>query len=121
MPDDQTALNFDARNRVLEKHQSKELVRWLEYRLWYWGSWMEKDGNGDFDPVSANDARQILAEEGIEVQEKRIFGGLFPPSRWQQVGWTNVKGPGHARRIGTFRPKPGVVFAEVARPDWLSR
>ncbi len=116
MPDDQTTLDLTARDRILERHQRKQLCRWLEWRLFYDGSWIDKHGTGAFDPVSANDARRILEEEGIVVEEKRIFGGLFPKSRWMPVGWTNVKGPGHARKIQTFRPKPGVTFEKVEKP-----
>lgn len=113
---DQLEVDFEARNKVLEKHQQKALVRWLEWEIWRKGSWLEKDGDGEFAPKSANDARQILADHGIEVKEKRLFGALFHPKRWEQDGWTNVKGPGHARKIQTFRPKPHAVFEPVAKP-----
>lgn len=114
---DQLDLSLAERDRILAKHQSKALVRWLSYELYRWGSWVEKNGDGNFAPVSANDARKILEQHGIVVEEKRIFGGLFGPKRWVQCGWTKVDGPGHKRRIGTFRPKPEAVFEPVEKPD----
>ncbi len=102
---DQVDLTLEARNRILAKHQSKALCRWLAYCLSLKGR-----------PVSANDARALLDAAGITVLEKRMFGGLFPARQWQQVGWTKVIGPGHARRIGTFLPRDGAVFDPVEQP-----
>lgn len=116
---DQTALDFAARDRVLTAHQRKALVRWLEWRLYDLGCWL---GPGDFAAKSVNDARKILAAEGIVVKDLRMLGGLFPPSRWEQEGWTKsigeyAKGGKHGRKIQTFRPKPGIIIEPVPRPE----
>lgn len=115
---DQTALDFSARNRVLEQHQRKELCRWLEWEMYRLGAWL---GPGDFAARSVNDCRKLLG--GLKA-DLRVLGGVFPPSRWEQEGWTRSigeysKGGNHGRRIQTFRPRDGVVIDPVARPAWL--
>lgn len=122
MPDDQTTLDLSQRDAVLQKHQQKALVRYLEYRVWYDGSWIDTKGTGEFAPVSVNDARRILTEEGITAPDLRCLGALFPPSRWIGVGWTKSigeyrSGKHHGRKVQTFRPKDGVVIPKVERPN----
>lgn len=118
---DQAELDLTQRDAILARHQQKALVRWLEFRCWYDGSWVEKDGDGNFAPVSVNDARRILQEEGIEAPDLRCLGALFPRSRWIGVGWTKSigayrSGKHHGRLVQTFRPKDGVVIEEVPKP-----
>src|SRR5690606_7549855 len=116
---DQTALDFSARNRVLERHQRKELCRWLEWEMYRLGSWLEHKGDGEFAARSVNDCRKLL---GGLTADLRVLGGVFPPSRWVQEGWTRsigeyTKGGNHGRKVQTFRPRAGITFTPVPRPD----
>ncbi len=85
------------RDKILAKHQSKEIVRYLEYRLF-------NRCTVSSDPVSANEARLIYDSFRISGLDKRIFGGVFVPSRWERVG-ESVSPSCHRRPIRTFRPK----------------
>lgn len=110
MADNQTEIQFLERDQVLDAYQRRDLVRFLAYEMYVC---YVTTG----EPISANDCRQMVA--GIDVGDKRLFGGVLHRSKWEQVGWTNVRGPGHARRIGTFRPKAGVEWTPVTKPSWL--
>lgn len=107
---EQLEVDFEGRNRTLDAYQRRDLVRWLAYE-------MRCRYVLTGEPISANDCRQMVA--GIDVGDKRLFGGVLHRAKWEQCGWTNVQGPGHARRIGTFKPKEGVTWTPVEKPTWL--
>ena len=110
----QLALDMAARDRILTAHQRKELVRWLEYCCYRACSWMN---DGTDTPVSVNTARAILKAHDLEFPDTRFLGGVFPVSRWEQVGEvTSDSGKCHARKIRQFLPRGEIE--EVKRPGW---
>jgi hypothetical protein len=114
----QIAIDFTARDKVLEAHRRKELVRWLEYRMYFYSIWLS-DSPSEWQPVSANLCRETMARFSLEF-DARAYGGVFPVSRWRQVGETHS--PCNARKIRTFVPKretPGYFREPVPQPEWL--
>lgn len=112
---DQTTLDLAARDHILARHQRRALCRWLEWECYRATEWM---GDGTTTPVSANTAREILRARDIELADARVLGGVFPSSRWKQVGEINSdSGRCHARKIRQFRPRVMIEF--VAMPDFL--
>ena len=122
----QIGLDLEERDAVLGAHRRRELIVWLELELYRWATWLGDPARGhEVSPVSANTARRVLATYAFELEEPRILGGLFPPSRWEQAGEaTSDSGKCHQRRIRTFTPKleAASYFAAGARvgpPAWL--
>ena len=129
MTDEQPQLGFDldARDAVLDAHRRRDLIRWLEYELYLWATWLRRGKavptEADLTPVSANVARRVLEAYAFELEDGRILGGLFPPSRWRQVGEaTSDTGVCHARRIRTFVPLPeGIDYFEALQAEKSTR
>ena len=117
---DQLTLDIAARDRVLQKHQRRELVRWLEYACYLETLFL---GGGDYAEVSVNTCRRLLRPYVLPEFDHRLFGGVFPPSRWVQVGEViSDSGKCHARKIRLFEPRPeavGYFDTRIARPAWL--
>jgi hypothetical protein len=113
----QLSMDLAARDAVIAKHHRKDLVRWLEWMCWlrHWSRNPEHARD-----TSVNDARAILKAHGFNPKECRFLGGVFPRSRWEPVGSVHSdSGRCHGRKVQLFRPRPGAVFTEVARPEWL--
>lgn len=109
---------FAQRDAILAKHQSRELARWLEAECYH--RWLEGDEEGHVGlPQSANDARKVLAAHGFEGIDTNFLAGVFLPKHWGEVGRVPSASPdGHARKINTYRPRPGVVLPRLERPRW---
>lgn len=113
----QLTIDLTQRDLVLEAHQRRDLVRWLEWKCYDATFWL---GDGTTTAVSANTARAILKAHGISVADTRFLGGVFPVARWEQVAEIHSdSGRCHARKIRTFRPREGAVIEEVPFPTWL--
>lgn len=102
-----------ARDRILDAHQKKALVRWLESELGQIQAVTD-------DAVSVNEARAILRVYELDIGDLRYLGGVFPRSRWRGVGMTpSDSGRCHYRQVRTFRPRHGVVIPTFPKPAWL--
>jgi len=109
-----TTTDIAARDRILDAHQRKALVRWLE-------TVCADIYETTRAPVSVNDARGILMLAGVDIEDTRFLGGVFPRARWRGVGYTmSDSGRCHARQIRTFVPRLGAAIPVTERPAWVS-